>query len=673
MDWLQVSLPSHDDRPTDNDTPVDAACSAASDAISGTLLVVSKFVREVRESRSDFDRISTELHSLNGVLDLLGYDAAFLSVPLAGQTRTVLESCLAIINELEGCVSLLSRPDVPTAEKRSRWLASRDHVDALRRTLGEYKLVLGLAADLVGITKSQANGGAEDNELATVTTQLVELSSRFRKMGSQQSVALARLGQYIDALRAEAEPESRCMPARRNDPSRRAHRTSSMGGAPDSAIDVSYDDMEKPTFRLGQQAAPPALTSYLIDSGEEGKGNFVGELSEMPRQAPSLPSRPSSRMSSGSASRSTRGSITSEFHMSPVSTPMLSWPRTPRLSASSDAPQRPSREPYFTPATDLPDQTWGRPSSTGSRTPSIRSSAFSQVLDSVSENPRAEVPSPAPPATPKSDTAQPEHHSSSVRRSGFNLTTTFRGLGILRPSLKPVDEGPGQADAVFGVPLVKSIQIAKGVASTRHGTGDSSARATREYPLIVLRCVYHIRDCGLEEPHIFGLAGDHARLAQLKEVFNSAHTNYGKDLDWTQFTVHDAADLIRVFLSELPKPIISESVGKRWFALSRQATAGGARLDKALDFWEEAMMGIHGPSRALFKLLINLWGDIADAAGANMMTPERLAGRLVQPLMHATAGRRQTDYMLGLAFLIRKRSEYNLVARGAGRETNTAL
>ncbi|KAH6853091.1 hypothetical protein B0I37DRAFT_303441 [Chaetomium sp. MPI-CAGE-AT-0009] len=668
MDWLQVSLLSHDDRPTNNgsiDTPVDAACSAASDAISGTLFVVSKFVREVRESRSDFDKISTELHSLNGVLDLLGYDAAFLSVSLAGHTRTVLESCLAIINELEGCVSdLLNRPDVPTAEKRSRWLASRDHVDALRRTLGEYKLVLGLAADLVGITKSQANGGAEDNELATVTAQLVELSSRFRKMGSQQSVALARLGQYIDALRAEAEPESRCTPAQRNDPSRRAHRTSSMGGAPDSAIDVSYDDMERPTFRLGKQAAPSALTSYLIDSGEEGKGNFVGELSEMPRQPPSLSSRPSSRMSSGSASRSTRGSSTAEVHMSPGSTPMSSWPRTPRLSASSsDAPQRPPREPYFTPGTDLLDQTWGRPSSTGTRTPSIRSSAFSQVLDSVSENPRAEVPSPAPPATPNSDTAQP-------RRSGFNLTTTFRGLGLLRPSLKPVDEGPGQADAVFGVPLAKSIQVAKGVASTRHGTGDSSARATREYPLVVLRCVYHIRDCGLEEPHIFGLAGDHARLAQLKEVFNSAHTNYGKDVDWTRFTIHDAADLIRVFLSELPKPVISESVAKRWFALSRQATSGGARLDKALDFWEEAMMGIHGPGRALFKLLINLWGDIADAADANMMTPERLAGRLVQPLMHSAAGRRQTDFMLGLAFLIRKRSEYNIVARGAGRETH---
>jgi hypothetical protein len=234
------------------------------------------------------------------------------------------------------------------------------------------------------------------------------------------------------------------------------------------------------------------------------------------------------------------------------------------------------------------------------------------------------------------------------------------------------DEPEPPVDAVFGVPLAKSIQIAKGVASTRHGTSGSSARATREYPLNVLRCVYHIRDCGLEVPHIFGLSGDQVRLAQLKDLFNSVTTNYGKDLDWSRFTVHEAADLILVFLSELPKPVIPESVGKRWISLSRQATIGGTRLDQGLDFWEEAMTGIHGPARALFKLLMGLWGDIANAADANMMTAERLAGRVIRPLMHAAAARRETDFMLALAFLIRKRSEYNLAARGAPRESNAA-
>jgi hypothetical protein len=217
------------------------------------------------------------------------------------------------------------------------------------------------------------------------------------------------------------------------------------------------------------------------------------------------------------------------------------------------------------------------------------------------------------------------------------------------------------------------MQVAKGIASTAHSSGRRSERVTREYPLCVLRCVCHILDCGLDAPHIFGLDGDQVRVAQLIEVFSSAETGYGKELDWSHFTVYDAADVILLFLSELPKPLIPEPVGKRWIALSRQATAGLARLDQGLDFWEEALTGMHGPGRALFKLLLNLWGDIADAADANEMTAERLAGRLIRPLMHALAAHDHLDFMLGLAFLIRKRSEYNLAARGVMRKSNAAF
>jgi hypothetical protein len=55
------------------------------------------------------------------------------------------------------------------------------------------------------------------------------------------------------------------------------------------------------------------------------------------------------------------------------------------------------------------------------------------------------------------------------------------------------------------------------------------------------------------------------------------------------------------------------------------------------------------------------------------MTAERLAGRLLRPLMHAPPARDQTDLMLGLAFMIRKRSEYNLAANGVSRRSNAAF
>ncbi len=135
----------------DMNRSVNAGCSATSDAVAKTGFAISKFVREVRESRTEFDTISVELHSLNGVLDLLRYDAAFFAPALADPTVGVLNSCLALANELEGCISLLNRPEVSRVEKKSRWSASRDHIAILSRTLGDYNLVLGLAADLVGV------------------------------------------------------------------------------------------------------------------------------------------------------------------------------------------------------------------------------------------------------------------------------------------------------------------------------------------------------------------------------------------------------------------------------------------------------------------------------------------------------------------------------------------
>ncbi|KAL2174222.1 uncharacterized protein P884DRAFT_209541 [Thermothelomyces heterothallicus CBS 202.75] len=547
----------------DMDGSVSAACSAASEAVARTLLAVNRFVREVRESRSEFDGITTELHSLDGVLDLLGYDAAFIPPLLAEHTPAVLETCLALLNELEGCISLLNRPDLPRPEKRSRWLASRKHVDTLRWTLSEYKLVLGLAADLVGVTKSraadaadrgtpddkQARGGgrAEDNGLAIVTARIIEVANEL-KDDLEQSVAMARLGHYLDMLRAETGVEPRSpVPAQRDE--RRPHRTSSMGGPPDSAIDVSYDDV---------------------------------------------------------------------------------------------------------------------------------------VLESVWEHPQHDAsPTGAPagvPAGAGSETPPSGRQSSLFRRRSSKLSTTFRVFGRKRSSSSKGD-APDVGDdaaaqvpnAVFGVPLANSIQVARGVAGTRHGTGGSSSHATRDYPLCVLRCVYHIRDCGLHVPHVFGGLEDQDRVAELKAVFSSPETSYGKELDWSQFTVHEAAALILVFLSELPRPLISESVAKRWVSLSRQAAVGGVRLDQGIDFWEEALLGVQGHARALFKLLLNLWGDLADAAPVNEMTAERLAARVIRPLMHAIPAHHHTDFMLGLAFLIRKRSEYNLAANGVARKSNAAF
>lgn len=299
------------------------------------------------------------------------------------------------------------------------------------------------------------------------------------------------------------------------------------------------------------------------------------------------------------------------------------------------------------------------------------------MLYSVWENPHAEPSPEARPTTSGGGTQQADARQSSWRSSS-KLSSTFRNLGLTKRASPKVDTTSPPSPFVFGVPLAQSIQLAKGVASTRHTTS-SSSRTKREYPLCILRCVYHIRASGLSTPpnnNLFATPPQH--LTQLKEIFDSPATAYGKTLDWaaTPYTPHDAAALILLFLASLPDPLIPASIARRWIALARQAVVdGGApRLEQGLDFWEEAMVGIRGgAARAVFKLLLGLWGDVAGAAGEGGMTAERLAERVVRALMgEKVVEKREADCVSGLAFLIGRRSEYNLRVGGVGRRGNAA-
>ena len=308
-----------------------------------------------------------------------------------------------------------------------------------------------------------------------------------------------------------------------------------------------------------------------------------------------------------------------------------------------------------------------------------------------------------PPSTHRpslsTSTSSTNPYTAPTKRSSSRLASAFKGFHFRRNSksqLLPPDlpltpttptQTPIPAPTVFGTPLAISIPIARGVAGTHHTPGGSSSQT---YPLCILRCVYHLRDSGLLAPDIFDHHHHHYQtvapptdnghnpplVIQLKEIFSSAETSYGRDFAWgdSPFTVYDAADLILLFLSELPTPLVPEGVAKRWIKLSRQATIPGSlamRLDQGMDFWEEAFMGLKGREKALFKLLLGLWGEVADGEEVNDMTAERLAGRVMGPLMHKGVGEGRgsgdTDVLLGLAFMIRKRAEYNVTLRGGGR------
>lgn len=396
-----------------------------------------------------------------------------------------------------------------------------------------------------------------------------------------------------------------------------------VGDNPDSAIDVSVE----PVFQT--------LRNALTKPEDEGEGEKLPTIEELmasfvgvPSRAPTPPPKDVKRLELA------RNGMVSPFGIRPKSPSTVYGSVTEisseRRSMDSSASLRKSKgfRRFFTPMKQTISE--DRPQT--------------QSTSSISEE--TTIP------------ASPIIRASLVRRSSHRLSVSFKKLPMWNED-PTVDETESlNSNAVFGVSLQKSMQVIKGTSKTHHAGNGGSSR--RDFPLCMQKCAFFIKNEGVQAPDIFAEPGDSYRVQKLKEAFSSPPT-YGEELKWNNFSVYDAADLILLFLSQLPKPLISDTIAKQWISLSRQLTLSGSdstRLDQCIDFWEEALGGLRGPSRTLFKLLLNLWADISQAAEKNDMTAERLAGVLIKPLMHTSSTKHETDFMLSLAFLIRRRAEY---------------
>jgi GTPase-activating protein SAC7 len=419
-----------------------------------------------------------------------------------------------------------------------------------------------------------------------------------------------------------------------------------VGDTPDSAIDL----YEAPPFNSLREA----LTKNLEENGlyvahdDEVEEAPDDDLSSVPSRAPTPPPRNRERL------EGQRRNV-----MSPASS------------------ETTAQSLYLEPTTT----SGGSPTLKSYPPPVLENSRFKKFMGHVSKrsfselrpDSRMTIASSAYTGTTAASTdprpSTPVIRASLVRRGGERLSVSIKKLPMWSNDLEELTNS--EANAVFGVSLSKSIQIAKGTAKTHHnGTGSSR----RDFPLCIHMCCTFLKNEGVEAPEIFSEPGDPLRVHKLKEIFSRPPT-YGEDINWTNFGVYDAADLILLYLAQLPRPLVSEMTAKRWIKLSRQATISGSkgtRADQCIDFWEEALGTLRGPSRTLFKLLLNLWADIAEAADSNDMTAERLADVLLKPLMHNFTYKHKTDFMLAVAFMIRKRIEYQNMLKDEQKEARRA-
>ena len=186
---------------------------------------------------------------------------------------------------------------------------------------------------------------------------------------------------------------------------------------------------------------------------------------------------------------------------------------------------------------------------------------------------------------------------------------------------------------------------------------------------------------------IFRLAGSEKRIKELKVQFDSPD-RYGKGLDWTGYTVHDAANILRRYFNQLPEPIIPLSFYERFRDPLRnhQAEAVGELEaqspsvghfdhEATITLYQRLMTELPPLNRQLLLYILDLLAVFASKSDLNKMTTANLSA-IFQPgiLSHPQHDMAPQEYRLSqdvLIFLIDNQDNFLIGMHGTAADPET--
>ncbi|KAF2627289.1 RhoGAP-domain-containing protein [Macroventuria anomochaeta] len=266
-----------------------------------------------------------------------------------------------------------------------------------------------------------------------------------------------------------------------------------------------------------------------------------------------------------------------------------------------------------------------------------------------------------------------------------DLTSWWRTFS--KRAVKKEEEQKAEAaqQGIFGVPLIQSIPYANVAISLFNEHGESYIYGY--VPIVVAKCGVFLKEKATDVEGIFRLAGSEKRIKELKTAFDTP-PRYGKGLDWTGYTVHDAANILRRYFNHLPEPIIplgnydsfrqplrnhqAEAVGP----IEGQAPSiGGFDADAAVRNYQHVIKSLPSLNRQLLLYILDLLAVFAAKADVNKMTTSNLSA-IFQPgiLSHPQHDMSPQDYRLNqdvLIFLIDNQDHFLIGMEGTAVDEGT--
>ena len=188
---------------------------------------------------------------------------------------------------------------------------------------------------------------------------------------------------------------------------------------------------------------------------------------------------------------------------------------------------------------------------------------------------------------------------------------------------------------------------------------------------------------------IFRLSGAAKRIKELQAVFDSPD-RYGKGLDWTGYTVHDAANILRRYLNQLPQPIVPldyyekfrdplrghqvQAVGDNE-AEAQVQTAGTFDSKQAILTYQQLITELPSLNRQLLLYILDLLAVFSSKSDVNRMTSRNLAS-IFQPgmLSHPAHDMIPQEYRLSqdvVIFLIDNQDSFLIGMSGTAADEKT--
>ncbi|KAL5336565.1 hypothetical protein BJX70DRAFT_276556 [Aspergillus crustosus] len=287
-------------------------------------------------------------------------------------------------------------------------------------------------------------------------------------------------------------------------------------------------------------------------------------------------------------------------------------------------------------------------------------------------HPGAEQFQSLPPSAPQPTPASPP--------SKRDLTTWWRQFKRNTRKEEPKEKAH---QGIFGIPLKVSIKYANVAISLTNDNGESFIYGY--VPIVVAKCGVFLKEKATDVEGIFRLNGSAKRIKDLQEVFDSPE-RYGKGLDWTGYTVHDAANVLRRYLNQLPEPIVPLDFYERFreplrkFQLQAQEKgptqeSEAAEHANAVAAYQQLIRELPPLNKQLLLYILDLLAVFASKADQNRMNSANLSA-IFQPglLSHPQHDMSPDEYKLSqdvLIFLIENQDHFLVGMNGTAADEQT--